>query len=575
MLPCKCVQFAFRFMSLSPIPHAQTSSQTSTPRPLRVLLSVFLCLLALVLLLPILAVLASTLQWNAESAQILREMTSTVLPDYALTTLLLCVAVAVGVAVVGMATAAAVTLFDFTGRKTFEWALLLPIAMPAYVVAYAYTDFLQFSGPLQTAIRATFGLEGRVFPEVRSLGGAAWVFTFCLYPYVYLLARTALADRATHLMDAARLLGAPMRRRVREIALPLARPAVAAGVALALMETMADFGVSSYFGIQTFTAGIYKAWLVLDNRIAAAQLATLLLLVVVVLLKLEHKAQKKMRFAVTKGGHAASAPVKSNAEVSRLSGKRLVLAWLVCGLPVLMGFILPLLFMLRPFLASLQSADAPPPWSQFGQWAVNSVMLGGISAVIAVGLALVLAFAVRTRSDPLTRGVAQLAGVGYAVPGAVIVVGLLIPVGFIQLKLPQAGVGYWVTATVLGVVWAYMVRFTGVALQSVQSGYAKIPTSFDDSARMLGVSGLGLMRRVHAPLLKRSTAAAALLVFVDVMKELPATLVLRPFNSDTLAVVAYQLARDERLGEAALPSLALVLVGLLPVMLLSRTLRSR
>jgi iron(III) transport system permease protein len=541
----------------------------------RVLLSVFLCLLALVLLLPILAVLASVLQWNGESAQILRAMSSTVLPDYALTSLLLCIAVAVGVAVVGVATAAAVTLFDFAGRKTFEWALLLPLAMPAYVVAYAYTDFLQFSGPFQTVLRATLGVEGRVFPEVRSLGGAAWVFTFCLYPYVYLLARTALADRATHLMDAARLLGAPMRRRVREIALPLARPAVAAGVALALMETLADFGVSSYFGIQTFTAGIYKAWLVLDNRIAAAQLATLLLLVVVLLLKLEHRAQKKMRFAVTKGGHAASAPVKSGAKVSHLSGKRLVLAWLVCGLPVLMGFVLPLLFMLRPFLASLKSDDAPLPWAQFGQWAANSVMLGGISAAMAVALALVLAFAVRTRSDALTRGVAQLAGVGYAIPGAVIVVGLLIPVGWIQLKLPQAGVGYWVTATVLGVIWAYVVRFTGVALQSVQSGYAKIPTSFDDSARMLGVSGLSLMRRVHAPLLKRATAAAALLVFVDVMKELPATLVLRPFNSDTLAVVAYQLARDERLGEAALPSLALVLVGLLPVILLSRTLRSR
>ena len=570
-------------MSLSLTTPAQTSSQTDTPRPLRVLLSVFLCLLALVLLLPILAVLASVLQWNGESAQILREMSSTVLPDYALTSLLLCIAVAVGVAVVGMATAAAVTLFDFAGRKTFEWALLLPLAMPAYVVAYAYTDFLQFSGPFQTALRATLGVEGRVFPEVRSLGGAAWVFTFCLYPYVYLLARTALADRAAHLMDAARLLGAPMRRRVREIALPLARPAVAAGVALALMETLADFGVSSYFGIQTFTAGIYKAWLVLDNRIAAAQLATLLLLVVMVLLKLEHRAQKKMRFAVTKGGygggqgggHAASAPDKSSAEVTRLSGKRLVLAWLVCGLPVLMGFILPLLFMLRPFLASLKSDDAPLPWAQFGQWAANSVMLGGISAAMAVALALVLAFAVRTRSDALTRGVAQLAGVGYAIPGAVIVVGLLIPVGWVQLKLPQAGVGYWVTATVLGVIWAYVVRFTGVALQSVQSGYAKIPTSFDDSARMLGVSGLSLMRRVHAPLLKRSTAAAALLVFVDVMKELPATLVLRPFNSDTLAVVAYQLARDERLGEAALPSLALVLVGLLPVILLSRTLRSR
>jgi iron(III) transport system permease protein len=562
-------------MSLSISTPASSTLSASTPRPLRVVLSVFLCVLAGVLLLPILAVLASTLQWNSESEQILREISSTVLPDYVLTTLLLCVAVAVGVAVVGMATAAAVTLFDFAGRKTFEWALLLPIAMPAYVVAYAYTDFLQFSGPLQTFLRATFGLEGRVFPEIRSVWGAAWVFTFCLYPYVYLLARTALADRATHLMDAARLLGAPMRRRVREIALPLARPAVAAGVALALMETMADFGVSSYFGIQTFTAGIYKAWLVLDNRIAAAQLATLLLLVVLVLLKLEHKAQKKMRFAQTKGGNTGSAPVKSNAEVTRLSGKRLALAWLVCGVPVLMGFILPLLFMLRPFLASLKSADTPPPWSQFGQWAVNSVMLGGISAVIAVAFALVLAFAVRTRPDPLTRGVAQLAEVGYAIPGAVIVVGLLIPVGWVQLKLPQASVGYWVTATILGVIWAYLVRFIGVALQSVQSGYAKIPHSFDDSARMLGVSGLRLMRRVHAPLLKRSTAAAALLVFVDVMKELPATLVLRPFNSDTLAVVAYQLARDERLGEAALPSLALVLVGLLPVMMLSRTLRSR
>ncbi|MDO8771420.1 MAG: iron ABC transporter permease [Burkholderiaceae bacterium] len=554
---------------------------------LRILLSVFLCLLALLLLLPVLSVLTSVLQWNAESAQILQEISRTVLPDYAWTSLVLCLIVAGGVAVVGVTSAAAVTLFDFAGRKTFEWTLLLPLAMPAYVVAYAYTDFLQYSGPMQTWLRTALGVEGRVFPEVRSLGGAAWVFTFCLYPYVYLLARTALADRATHLMDVARLLGAPMSRRIREVALPLARPAVAAGVALALMETLADFGVSSYFGIQTFTAGIYKAWLVLDNRIAAAQLATVLLLVVMLLLKLEHRAQKRMRFAVTKGAGRTSTPVNggpaapsarlanANLPSSRLTGKRLVLAWLVCGLPILMGFVLPLLFMLRPFLAALRADDVALPWRQFGQWAANSVLLGGISAILAVTLAIILAFAVRTRPDPLTRGVAQLAGIGYAIPGAVIVVGLLLPVGWLQAAAPTLGVGYWVTATALGIVWAYVVRFSGVALQSVQSGYAKIPTSFDDSARMLNVSGLSLMRRVHAPLLKRSAAAAALLVFVDVMKELPATLVLRPFNSDTLAVVAYQLARDERLGEAALPSLALVLVGLLPVVLLSRTLRSR
>ena len=540
----------------------------------RFVVRALLCAFALVLLLPILAVVASVLQWNTDSAQILREMSQTVLPAYAITSLLLCLLVAMGVAVVGMATAIAVTLFDFAGRKTFEWALLLPIAMPAYVVAYAYTDFLQFSGPAQGWIRGAFGLQGRVLPEIRSVWGAAWVFTFCLYPYVYLLARTALADRATHLMDAARLLGAPLRRRIKEVALPLARPAVAAGIALALMETLADFGVSSYFGIQTFTAGIYKAWLVLDSRIAAAQLATLLLIIVLLLLKLEQKAQKKMRFAATKGANQAGHTPKAQT-AEKLQGKSLAIAWLVCTMPILMGFVLPLLFILRPFLAALRADDVTMPWAQFGQWAANSLFLGLVSAALAVAFALVIAFAMRTRPDRITHVVGHLAGLGYAIPGAVIVVGLLIPVGWIQAKWPQAGVGYWVTATVLGVIWAYVVRFSGVALQSVQSGYAKIPTSFDDSARMLGTNGLNLLRRVHLPLLKRSAAAAALLVFVDVMKELPATLALRPFNMDTLAVVTYQLARDERLGEAALPALALVLVGLLPVLLLSRTLRSR
>jgi iron(III) transport system permease protein len=534
--------------------------------PERRLQTFLLIVVALVLTLPVLAVFASWLQWDAASAQILGEMSRTVLPDYAWTTLRLCVMVALGVALVGAGTAAAVTLFDFPGRRTFEWALLLPLAMPAYVVAYAYTDFLQFSGPLQSGVRATFGLQGRVFPEVRSVGGAAWVFVFALYPYVYLLARTALGERAAHLMEAARLLGAPLARRIRTVALPLARPAVAAGVALALMETLADFGVSSYFGIQTFTTGIYKAWLSMDNRVAAAQLATMLLVVVAVLLKLEHRAQKRMRFAAGRGARAGSA----EAQPVRLRGRRAVLAWCVCALPVLLGFVLPVLFMLRPLAADWSVL----PWDRFVQWTFNSLRLGAISAVLAVGLALLLAWSLRRAPDALTRGVVQLAGLGYAVPGAVIVVGLLLPVGWLQAAAPQTSAGYWVTATVLGIVWAYLVRFCAVALQSVQSGYSRIPLSFDDSSRMLGTGGFGLLTRVHWPLLRRSTAAAALLVFVDVMKELPATMVLRPFNTDTLAVVAYQLARDERLGEAALPSLALVLAGLLPVVLLSRTLRS-
>ena len=524
-------------------------------------------LLALLLMLPVLSVFAAWLPWgdsSPQSGQILLEMSRTVLPDYALTTLWLCLLVAAGVSLLGLSAAVAVTLFEFPGRRLLAWALLLPLAMPAYVVAYAYTDFLQYSGSLQNFLRLNLGLQGRVFPEVRSLGGAAWVFTFTLYPYVYLLARTALGERSANLMEAARLLGAPLRRRILAVALPLARPAVAAGVALALMETLADFGVASYFGIQTFSAGIYKAWLAMDNRVAAAQLAALLLLLVALLLGLERRAQSRLRFGQARGGRSDTL----DARPLRLRAAGIWLAWFVCGAPVLLGFVLPVLFMLRPLLADGHSL----PWGPFVGWAINSLRLASISALLAVALALLLAFNLRRSPSLPAKLAVQLVGLGYAVPGAVLVVGLLLPVGWLQTIYPHGGLAYYLTATSLGLVWAYLVRFSAVALQSVQSAYARIPASLDDSARMLGNRDALLLRRVHWPLLQPSLAAAALLVFVDVMKELPATLVLRPFNSDTLAVVAYQLARDERLGEAALPALALVLVGLLPVLLLDRAL---
>jgi iron(III) transport system permease protein len=534
--------------------------------PLRRLHAALFLLIAAFLCLPAVALLLSWLQWDGETLAILRGMAATVLPDYVWTTVQLSLSVGLGVALMGAATAAAVSLFDFPGRRFFEWALLLPLAMPAYVVAYAYTDFLQFSGPLQTGLRAQFGWEGRLLPEIRSIGGAAWVFTVSLYPYVYLLTRTALSERSAQLMEAARLLGAPLSRRIREVALPMSRPALAAGVALALMETLADYGVSSYFGIQTFTTGIYKAWLSMDNRVAASQLATGLLVVVVILLHLEQRAQRKMRFATGRGGRGGTA----DAQPVRLSRRGWPVAWVLCALPILFGFVLPVAFMVRPLAADWSVL----PWDRFVDWSFNSVRLAALTAALAVAVALVLAFGQRRSPDRLTRAVVGLAGLGYAVPGAVIVVGLLLPVGWLQQVAPQSGVGMLLTATSLGLVWAYLVRFCAVALQSVQSGYARIPVSLDDSARMLGSGAAAVLGRVHVPLLRRSLVAAALLVFVDVMKELPATMVLRPFNSDTLAVVAFQLARDERLGEAALPSLALVLVGLIPVILLSRTLRS-
>lgn len=530
------------------------------------LIRCILIALALVLTLPVLAVLASWTQWNTTSAQILWEMAHTVLPDYLATSLGLCALVSVGVISMGTVSAATVTLFDFPMRRSLEWALLLPLAMPAYVVAYAYTDYLQYSGPLQTGIRDALGLQGRVFPEVRNVWGAACVFTLALYPYVYLLARTALSERANHLMEAARLLGAPLSRRIMAVALPLARPAIAAGTALALMETLADFGVSSYFGIQTFTVSIYKAWLVMDNRIAAAQLATMLLLVVVILLTVEQRAQSRLRFSSARIDRQGS-----EGQAVALHGMPAAFAWLLCILPVLFGFVLPVVFMLRALWLGTEGITLP--WERFAHWSLTSLSLGGLTAVLAVAAALLLAALHRMHASFVSRQVLRMVGLGYAVPGAVIVVGLLLPVGWLQAQWPASGLGFWLTATVLGLIWAYLVRFVAVALQSVQSGYARVPLSLDDSAHMLGVSGWRLMLRVHVPMLRKSVAAAALLVLVDVMKELPATLVLRPFNTDTLAVMAYQLARDERLGEAALPSLALVLVGLLPVMLLSRTLR--
>ena len=533
----------------------------------RWLLHLVLCMSALALALPVLVVLASWLQWDPQALALMQEMARTVLPDYVGTTAVLCALVSLGVMSMGTVSAALITLVEFPLRRHLEWALLLPMALPAYVVAYAYTDVLQFSGPLQIWLREQFALDGRVLPEIRNVWGAAAVFTVTLYPYVYLLVRTALTERASHLMEAARLLGASLPRRVVRVALPLARPAIAAGVALALMETLADFGVCSYFGIQTFTAGVFKAWLAMDNRVAATQLATLLLVTVLLVLWLEQRAQARLRFASLRG--------ERHSQESRpppLHGATAWLACLLCAMPVLLGFVLPVLFLLRSLW---QVDELLLPWARFAQWAATSLGLGLVTAVLACVLALVLAAQARLLPHLWSRLLVRVVGLGYAIPGAVVVVGLLLPLGWLQANLEVSGFTRLFTTTVLGLIWAYLVRFVAVALQSVQSGYTRVPVHLDDSARMLGVSGGSLFARVHLPLLRRPMLAASLLVMVDVMKELPATLVLRPFNTDTLAVMAYQLARDERLGEAALPSLALVAVGLLPVWLLSRTLRQR
>jgi iron(III) transport system permease protein len=525
-------------------------------------------LIALVIALPIIGIAAAWFSLDAAGVDALAQQMQTVLPGYLSTSAWLAAAVTVGVVALGAATAVTVSLFEFRGKRFFSWALLLPMAMPAYVSAYAYTDFLQYGGSVPSLLRAWH--PALRLPEIRSLWGAIFMFVFTLYPYTYLLARNGLSERGVHLMEAARLLGTPLAERIRRVALPLARPALMAGAALALMETLADYGVSAYFGLTTFTTGIYKAWMVMDDRIGAAQLASVLLFVVALLLWVERREQQRMRFATVRGQRA------DGAELPRLSGGRLVLAWLVCGVPVLLGFVLPV-----AILSHLIWRDAPAiEWMRYAGWMWNSFRFGAIAAALAVLLALGLCFAQRAGDLPrfklrIVRFVARLASMGYAVPGTVIAIGILLPAAWLQALLPHSAAGIWLTATSVGVLYAYLVRFTAVAVQSVESGYARIPLSFDEAARTLGTPRWRIARVLHAPLLWRSMATGALMVFVDVVKELPATLLLRPFNTDTLAVIAHNLARDERLGEAALPALSIVAVGLIPVLLVTRALNRR
>lgn len=501
-------------------------------------------------------------------------LAATVLPEYLLNTLLLAMAVGVGVIVVGVTVAWLTTMHDFPGRQIFEWSLILPLAMPAYVLAYVYTDFLQFAGPLQSGLRDLFGWRkvDYWFPDVRSLGGAMLMFICVLYPYVYLMARTAFLERASGMLEVARTLGCGPWRSFLHVSLPLARPAIAAGATLALMETLADYGTVAYFGVPTFTTGIYRAWFSLGDRLAAAQLAASLLTCIVLLLFLEQLSRGRARFHDTTIRHRR--PLGN-----RLYGWRGGLAASFCSLPLTFGFLLPAGLLLRLVFADSDTSLG----DHFTRLARNSFLLAGLTAFLAAALALLLAYSARLSRSLLAPLLNRLVGLGYAIPGSVIAVGVLIPVTRLDRWLNEQwqawfgnDPGLLLTGGIAALIYAYLVRFLAVALQSVNGGLVRITANMDDAARGLGLTAVAALRRVHLPLLRGSVLTAVLLVFVDVMKELPATLVMRPFDFDTLATQAYNLAADERLSEAASVSLGIVAVGLLPLIALSRQIvRSR
>ena len=511
-----------------------------------------------------------TQMFAADASGLWMHYASTVLPTYVGNSVVLGASVALIASIIGVACAWQVERYRFPWRNFLSWALLLPMAMPAYVAAYALTDYFQFSGPPQTLLRATFGwVKGDYwFPELVSLPGAVTVFSLTLYPYVYLLARTAFAERGSELFEAARTLGLNARAAWWRAALPVARPAIAGGALLVLMETLADFGTVSYFGVETLTTGIYRAWQNMGDLVAAAQLAALLLTTVIILVWLERRNRSRARYANTRARHVSSAgigqPLSPTAAWTRT---------IVCLSPVVIGFVLPALLLLR----LLEREWVAVSVAAVLKWTGNSVLVGGLAALVVVSLSLLLHARARLLRERWALRVERLLSFGYAVPGAVLAIGVLLPLAWLDnqmidlsKRLWGANPGLLLTGSVLALVYASSIRFYGVASSSISAAYSRLPLHLDDSARVLGVSGWNAFARVHWPALKRSTIAATLLVFIDTLKELPATLTLRPFNFDTLATQTYNLVKDERLGEAALPSLLILLASLPAVALLAR-----
>lgn len=525
-----------------------------------------LVVISVVLSLPLLVIAGSFLTPATDTWQ---HLADTVLNQYIINSLILMAGVGTLTLVLGVAPAWLITMCRFPGSRTLEWALLLPLAMPAYIIAYTYTGILDASGPVQTWLRdmTGWGFRDYWFPEIRSLGGAITMLSFVLYPYIYLITRAAFIEQSVCALEAARTLGCGPYRSFFRVALPLARPSIVVGLSLVLMETLADYGTVQYFGISAFTTGIFRTWFGLGDSAAAAQLSALLMLFVMVLIFIEYWSRQQQRYHHTSTRYSALTQ-------SRLTGIRAIMATAGCSLPVLLGFLVPVAFLLHwAYLTYPEVVDA-----EFLRYMQNSILLAGSGAILATALALFLAYGKRRDPGPVARMAVNLSGMGYAIPGTVIAVGVMLPFAWLDKSIDgffrahfDISTGLLLSGTLAAVMFAYLVRFLAVALKTVDAGLGRIKPSMEEAGLSIGVSGFKLIRKIHIPIIRGSLLTALLLVFVDVLKELPATLILRPFNFNTLAIRAYELANEERLADAACSSLAIVLVGIIPVIYLSRT----
>ena len=530
-----------------------------------------LVLLSLLFSIP-LAIVFGSLFFPAK--EIWSHLIDTVLIDYIYNSLALIIGVGFFSLILGVIPAWLVTMYRFPMSRYLEWALLLPMSMPAYIIAYSYTGALDVAGPLQTMLRELTGWQYRDywFPEVRSLGGAIAMLSLVLYPYIYLLARSAFIEQSICVLEVSRTLGCNAIDAFRRVALPLARPSIIVGLSLVVMETLADYGTVQYFGVSAFTTGIFRTWFGLGNSLAAAQLSALLLVFVAVFLYLEKRSRRQARF------HHTSSRYSSLMQQQLIKG-RAFLALTICAAPLFLGFIIPVCFLIDWALDTYTEVIG----KDFYLLLFNSLLLAFITAALALALALFMAYSNRSSDSFINRFMVRFVSMGYAIPGTVIAVGVLIPFAWFDNTLDTFLTSYFnissgllISGTVFTLIFAYLVRFLAVSINTVEAALVKIKPVMDEVAKTAGMLPVSIMKRIHIPMMRGSLLTALLLVFVDVLKELPVTLILRPFNFNTLAVRTYELANEERLADAAVPALAIVIAGIIPVIMISNSIsRSR
>ncbi len=519
---------------------------------------------ALVVATPILVVISSL---ATPTVEVWVHLWQTQLLELIWNTLKLIIGVGGGVALLGTGLAWLTTMYRFPGRAVFEWLLILPLAVPAYVIGFVYRGLFDYTGPVQSGLRRVLG-PGIWFPDIASFGGVVLVMTLVFYPYVYLLARTAFLEQSETTLEAARALGARRTAVFWRVALPLARPSIMAGLSLAVMEALADFGTVAIYGYNTFTVAIYRVWFGLFNRQAATELASMLLLFTLAIFVAERALRGRARFYQTERKAHSPTP-------TMLTGWRAWAASGAAGAVVGAAFLLPVAQLLVWSVTAFRASDFDDRYPEF---ALNTLTIGATTAMVAVGAAIVVAYGLRLSRSRVVAACGRIATMGYALPGSVIAVGVLVPLAFLDrvynalVRVVWGGDGGLLfTGSMAGLVFAYLARFLALSVHTVEASLVKVTPSMDMAGRSLGLSPGGVLRRIHLPLIRGGLCSAAILVFVDVIKEMPATLLLRPFGYETLAVRVWQLTSESFWEAAALPALTIVAAGMLPILILARS----